>query len=134
MSTSDKAQPVKIELRGVSVHTRHGVSVAEREVGQRMIFDVDLNLDSCLATVNDELEGTVDYGEATAVLLEAATERSYLTLERLVTVIAGRLLEMSGAGSVRVRATKPEPPIPVVMDGASVEVTLSGESAPADGE
>jgi dihydroneopterin aldolase len=26
---------------------------------------------------------------------------------------------------VTVRATKPEPPIPVVMDGASVEVTLT---------
>jgi dihydroneopterin aldolase len=101
------------------------VSEAEREVGQRMVFDLTLELDNCEATATDELDGTVDYGAVTEVLVEAATTKSYLTLERLSTVIAGRILDLFPAvGRVTVRASKPEPPIPVVMDGASVEVTL----------
>jgi dihydroneopterin aldolase len=109
----------------VSVHTSHGVSKAEREIGQRMVFDLTLELDSCPATATDELDGTVDYGAVTEALVEAATARSYLTLERLSTVIAGRMLELFPFARVTVRASKPEPPIPVVMDGASVEVSLT---------
>lgn len=116
-----------IRLSGVSVHTNHGVSEAEREVGQRMVFDLTLELDTCEATATDELDGTVDYGAVTEALVESATAESFLTLERLTTVIAHRMLELFPVRRVTVRASKPEPPIPVVMDGASVEVSLNRE-------
>ena len=58
-----------------------------------------------------------------------ATERSRLTLECLVTEIAEAILERFPVSSITVRATKPEPPVPQVMDGASVEVTVE---APGD--
>jgi dihydroneopterin aldolase len=121
-----EASPVTVRLSGVSVHTNHGVGAAEREVGQRMVFDLELELAECPATASDELSGTVDYGAVTEELVGAARARSYLTLERLVTVIAETMLErFSQVGRATVRATKPEPPIPVVMNGASVEVTLT---------
>ncbi len=125
MTSNPDSRAVMIRLSGVSVHTNHGVGAAEREVGQRMVFDLELELEHCGATANDALDGTVDYGAVTETLVEAATAESYLTLERLVTVVAESLLErFPPAGRVSVRATKPEPPIQVVMDGASVEVTL----------
>jgi dihydroneopterin aldolase len=125
MPDSSSETVATIRLSGVSVHTNHGVSEAEREIGQRMVFDVSLELDCCGATATDELDGTVDYGAVTEVLVESATARSYLTLERLVTVVGENVLErFSAVERVTVRATKPEPPVPVVMDGASVEVTL----------
>lgn len=128
---SFEAGDVTVRLTGVSVHTNHGVGAAEREVGQRMVFDLELVLAGCAATATDELVGTVDYGAVTEELVDAAKARSYLTLERLVTVVGETMLERFGAVErVTVRATKPEPPIPVVMDGASVEVTLSrGEAS-----
>ena len=115
---------ITIQLRGVSVHTNHGVGEAEREVGQRMVFDIDLSLQECPATVTDELDGTIDYSAVTELLVEIATERSYLTLERLTAVIAERFLDQFNATMVRVRAAKPEPPIAVVMDDAAVELIL----------
>jgi len=126
MSASFDVGGVTIRLAGVSVHTNHGVGEAEREVGQRMVFDLALTLDSCGATGSDELEGTVDYGAVTGQLVETATAQSYLTLERLTAVVGESLLErFPEVARVTVRATKPEPPIPVVMDGASVESTVS---------
>ena len=126
MSPQPEPGTVTDRLTGVSVHTNHGVGEAEREVGQRMVFDLELSLGECGATASDELDGTVDYGAVTEELVEAATSQSYLTLERLSTVIGERLLDrFPPVAVVTVRATKPEPPIPVVMDGASVEVTLS---------
>ena len=124
-SREESAPAATIRLSGVSVHTNHGVSEAEREIGQRMVFDLTLELANCDATATDELDGTVDYGAVTEALVESATGESYLTLERLTTVIAGRMLDQFPVHRVTVRASKPEPPIPVVMDGASVEVSLS---------
>ncbi len=117
-----------VRLRGVSVHTHHGVGQAEREVGQRMVFDLDLTLDGCDAAETDELAGTVDYAEVTALLVNAATETSYSTLERLTRVIAERIVARFEVSRVRVSACKPEPPIPVNMDGAAVELTLDRPS------
>ena len=113
---------VTIEVSGLSLYTRHGVSDAERELGQRLVFDVAFELDECDATVTDRVEDTVDYGEVCEQVALAAQERSYKTLERLCTAVAERLIDRFGAESVRVKASKPEPPIPLPVDEVSVEV------------
>ncbi len=111
-----------IRISGVSLRTNHGVTEAEREIGQRMIFDLELVPVECTATATDDIDGTVDYGELAAYVEQVATATGYRTLERLTTVIAEGILDRFAAESVRVRATKPEPPVPQQMDGASVEV------------
>ena len=113
---------VTIEITGLSLYTRHGVSDAERELGQRLLFDVAFELDDCDATVTDRVEDTVDYGQACEQIALAAQERSYKTLERLCSAVADRLMDRLGAESVRVKATKPEPPIPLPVEEVSVEV------------
>jgi dihydroneopterin aldolase len=113
---------VTIEITGLSLYTRHGVSEAERELGQRLVFDVTFELDDCDATVTDRVEDTVDYADACEQVALAAQERSYRTLERLCSAIADRLSQRYGAESVRVKAAKPEPPIPLPVEEVSVEV------------
>ena len=51
-----------------------------------------------------------------------ATQRSDKTLERLCAAIADRLLKDFDAQAVAVKASKPEPPIPLPVDDVSVEV------------
>jgi 7,8-dihydroneopterin aldolase/epimerase/oxygenase len=114
---------VDVELRGLSVYTHHGVTEAEREIGQRLEIDVTFDAPSCDAVLTDRLEDTVDYAEVTDIVVLAATERNYKTLERLCQVIGERLMERFGCESVRVRAAKPEPPLPVSIGEAAVEVT-----------
>jgi 7,8-dihydroneopterin aldolase/epimerase/oxygenase len=113
---------VTIEISGLSLYTRHGVSEAERELGQRLLFDVTFELDECDATNTDELEDTVDYADVCEQVALAAQERSYKTLERLCTAVAQRLVDRYGADAVRVKASKPEPPIPLPVEEVSVEV------------
>jgi dihydroneopterin aldolase len=116
------APAVTIEISGLSLYTRHGVSDAERELGQRLVFDVVFELDECDATVTDRVEDTVDYGKVCEQIALAAQERSYKTLERLCTAVADRMVDRFGADSVRVKAAKPEPPIALPVDEVSVEV------------
>ena len=113
---------VSVEVTGLSLYTRHGVSEAERELGQRLVFDVAFELDECDATITDRVEDTVDYAEVCEQVALAAQERQYRTLERLCAAVADRLMERFGAESVRVKAAKPEPPIPLPVDEVSVEV------------
>jgi len=114
---------VEVDLRGISIYTHHGVSDAEQEVGQRLEFDLSFDVPDCDAVLTDRIEDTIDYSEVCDIVVLAATERSYRTLERLAQVIGQRLIERYGCESVRVRAAKPEPPLPLSIQEVGVEVT-----------
>ena len=113
---------VTIEIVGLSLYTHHGVTAAEREIGQRLVFDVRFDVGEPDALVTDRVEDTVDYGEVCQVIALIAQQRSYKTLERLCAVIGDRLSSQFGADSVTVKASKPEPPIPLPVEEVSVEV------------
>ena len=118
-----RAEPsVMVEISGLSVYTHHGVDEAERTVGQRLVFDLSFEVGAADATITDRVEDTVDYADASQQVYLIAQERSYKTLERLCSVVADRMLERYAAESVTVRATKPEPPIPLAVEEVSVEV------------
>src|SRR4051812_13980983 len=117
---------VTIEIVGLSLYTHHGVEAAEREVGQRLIFDLSFEVGECDATVTDRVEDTVDYADVCQQVALAAQERSYKTLERLCSAVADRMIDRYGAEAVTVRATKPEPPIPLPVDEVSVEIWKEG--------
>ena len=89
--------------------------------GSSSTFSFDVP--DCDAVLTDRIEDTVDYSEVCDIVVLAATERSYRTLERLAQVVGGRLIERFGCESVRVRASKPEPPLPLAIQEVGVEVT-----------
>ena len=113
---------VTIEVSGLSLYTHHGVTEAEREIGQRLVMDIRLEVGECDATVTDMVEDTVDYGAVCNTVALVAQQRSYKTLERLCSAIADRLLEDYSAEEVWVKAAKPEPPIALPVSEVSVEV------------
>ncbi len=118
---------VSIEISGLSLFTHVGVTAAEREVGQRLILDLRLEVGDCDATVTDRIEDTIDYGEACDTANLVAQQRSYKTLERLCAAIAERMLEHFAVQSVWVKASKPEPPLPFALSEVSVEVWREAE-------
>jgi dihydroneopterin aldolase len=124
----ETAEAVTIEVTGLSLYTHHGVTEAEREVGQRLVVDLRLDVGQTDATVTDSVEDTVDYGEVCQLVALIAQQRSYKTLERLCGAIANRLLADYELEGVWVKATKPEPPIALSVDEVSVEVWREGEA------
>src|SRR5205807_6571977 len=118
----ESAESVTIEITGLSLYTHRGVSEAEREVGQRLVLDLRLDVGTTDATVTDAIEDTVDYAEVCQLVALVAQQRSHKTLERLCGTIASRLLADYDLESVWVKATKPEPPIALPVDEVSIEV------------
>jgi 7,8-dihydroneopterin aldolase/epimerase/oxygenase len=113
---------VTIEISGLSLYTHHGVTAAEREVGQRLLLDLRLDVGECDATLTDRIEDTIDYGQVCEMATLVAQQRSYKTLERLCAAIADRLLEQYSCNAVWVKAAKPEPPLALPVTEVSVEV------------
>ncbi len=120
-------ESVTIEITGLSLYTHHGVSAAEREVGQRLVLDLRLDLGEADATVTDAIEDTVNYAEVCQLVALVAQQRSHKTLERLCSTIAERLLADYDLEGVWVKAAKPEPPIALSVDEVSVEVWREAE-------
>lgn len=116
------AESVTIEIAGLSLYTHHGVTEAEREVGQRLVLDLRLDVGETDATVTDSLEDTIDYAEVCQLVALVAQQRSHRTLERLCSTIADRLLADYELEGVWVKAAKPEPPIALSVEEVSVEV------------
>jgi dihydroneopterin aldolase len=123
----ESAESVTVEITGLSLYTHHGVTEAEREVGQRLVLDLRLDLGETDATVTDSIEDTVDYAEVCQLVALIAQQRSHKTLERLCSTIADRLLADYELEGVWVKAAKPEPPIALAVDEVSVEVWREAE-------
>ncbi|MDQ4130145.1 MAG: dihydroneopterin aldolase [Actinomycetota bacterium] len=119
---SEAESTVTVEVSGLSLYTHHGAEAAEREIGQRLVFDLSFALEECEATMTDRVEDTVDYADVCQEVALAAQERSYRTLERLCAAVAERMIDRYGADSVTVRAAKPAPPLTLPVDEVAVEV------------
>ena len=113
---------VTIEISGLSLYTHMGVTEAERQVGQRLIVDLRLDIGECDATVTDRIEDTVDYGQVCELVYLVSQQREYRTLERFCAAVADRLVDRYELHAVWVKAAKPEPPIALNVGEVSVEV------------
>jgi len=125
----EERDEVTVEIRGLSLYTHHGVSAAEREIGQRLLVDLRMAVVDCDAVVTDRVADTIDYGEVCQLVALVAQQRSYKTLERLCAAIADRVVSDYGAEEVWVKCTKPEPPIPLAVEEVSVELWRAGDGA-----
>ena len=75
------------------------------------------------AGISDDLADAINYAEAYQVVKEIVEGASKNLLEAVAEDVAQRVLSEFNVPSVRVRVTKPSPPIQgAVMSGATVEV------------
>lgn len=113
---------VTIEVSGLSLYTHMGVTEQERQIGQRLLVDLRIDVGECDATVTDRVEDTVDYGQVCELVSLISQQREYRTLERFCAAVADRLIERYEVSAVWVKAAKPEPPIALSVGEVSVEV------------
>jgi len=113
----------RVFIRGIQFYGHHGVAEEERRLGQRFLMDVELNLDLRPAGKSDELSASIDYAEVLRVVKEIGEMEQYRLLEALAERVATVLLERYPAVSVRIRASKPAPPLPGAFEAVGVEIS-----------
>ncbi|KAA1036162.1 dihydroneopterin aldolase [Macrococcus equipercicus] len=112
----------KIFLQGMKFYAYHGVFEEENKLGQIFVVDVELSIDLTEACATDELETTVNYGEAYQLIEEEMKESS-----KLLEHVAGRIAKTLFAHynrvvALSVRITKENPPIAGHYDGVGIEI------------
>lgn len=121
------SEPDRIELRGLRLAGRIGVSEAERSVEQPLEVDIDISLDLAPAGSSDDLGDTLDYGAACQRVAEVVATTRPALLERLAADMADAVLAIDDrVQAVTVVMRKLDPPVAHALASAGVRVTRPG--------
>lgn len=101
----------KIFFRDMQFYGYHGVYAEENRLGQRFSVDLELGMDLYEAATTDDLNKTVDY-QAVYDTVRAIVEGEPVKLvEALAERVTTQLFATFPIEEIRIRVTKPDPPI-----------------------
>ncbi|MDT8862674.1 dihydroneopterin aldolase [Alkalihalobacillus sp. MEB130] len=116
----------KIYMNQLSFYGYHGVFQEENKLGQRFVVDLILHVDLAKAGATDDLEETINYGDAFKRVKEIVEGTPYKLLESVAEKIANVLLSAyANLEECTVKVIKPDPPIPGHYQSVAVEITRS---------
>ena len=113
----------KISLQGMVFYGYHGVGVAERELGQRFVVDLEVERELRSAGLSDDPEDTINYSKVYRAVKEIVEGPGRKLLENVAEAIAERVLRDFDVESIRVTVKKPEAPMKgSILAHAAVEI------------
>lgn len=112
----------KIIIEGIEFYGYHGDLPQEREMGQRYTVDLEILLADLPAGSSDRLEDTIDYAAVVRRVEEIGRSEQFHLIEALAERIAEAVLKDFAPDEVKVRVTKPHPPIPAPVLAVAVEI------------
>ena len=112
-----------LTVKNIRVYGYTGYFPEEQVLGQWFSVDLTFRLNLAMAGDTDELPDTLDYSQAVSLVQTIVKSTTVKTVERLITIIADRLLQETIAEEVTVRLTKCQPPIPDFAGEITLEIT-----------
>lgn len=113
-----------IRVLGAEVYARHGVTDAERAIGGRYSFDLEIETDIATAAATDHVADTINYESAYLIARDILSGSNRRLLESLVVEIADALLRnFPATQAATVRLRKLSAPIDGVLRAVEVEHT-----------
>jgi dihydroneopterin aldolase len=95
-----------IRLEGLSVFGHHGARPYEKEAGQRLEVDLELEPNDNRAEDSDRLADAVDYDRLYQTVREVVEQKSFHLLEALAAATAETILERFAVRRAKVRISK----------------------------
>jgi dihydroneopterin aldolase len=128
----------RIELRGLTVHGRHGVYEFERTKGQEFVVDIVVWIDLVEAAATDDLAATYDYGALSRQAADIVAGPPHNLIETVGAKIAESVMDDERVHAVEVTVHKPHAPIGRQFADVAVVVRRSrrggrGSVIPASG-
>lgn len=114
-----------IEVRGLKVMGRIGVTADERAHTQPLVISIAAQMDTRAASTTDDLTATLDYEDLVRTISKIVQSEEYKLLESLADRIARSVLEHRFVDDVWVRVAKPNAPLDEDVDEVAVEITRS---------
>lgn len=95
-----------VRLEGLSLFGHHGARPYEKEAGQRLEVDLEIEALDDRAEHSDKLADATDYGGVWKAVREVVEGRSFHLLEALAAATADELMTRYPARRIRVRIAK----------------------------
>ncbi len=115
----------RIELRGLTVHGRHGVYERERVSGQDFVIDITVWIGLADAAVGDDLADTYDYDALAQLAAGIVAGPPRNLIETVGGEIADRVMDDERVHAVEVVVHKPQAPIAQKFADVAVVVRRS---------
>ena len=115
----------RIELRGLTVHGRHGVYERERVSGQDFVVDITVWIDLADAAASDDLADTYDYDALAQLAAGILAGPPRNLIETVGGEIADRVMDDERVHAVEVVVHKPQAPIAQKFADVAVVVRRS---------
>ena len=120
----------KIYLKDVEIFANHGVFQEEKSLGQKFIFDIELELDLSKAGKTGDLKSSVHYGELVYGIEKVVCEKSYDLIETVGERVSEYILnEYRFIKNVKVKVKKPWAPIGRHLKYAAIEINRGWHEA-----
>lgn len=114
-----------IEVRGLRLKGRHGVTPEERQQEQEFVVSLAARTDTRMAARFDDLAATLDYEEVVRQIAKVVTGESFQLIETLADRIARGILMNARVLDVWVRVAKSKAPLPEDVEEVAVEISRS---------
>lgn len=114
-----------IQVKNIRCYGYTGLLLEERVLGQWFEVTLTLWVDLIPPAKSDQIEDTVDYRRAIAIVKELVSQEKFALIERLTHAIAEAILDLELVQKVRVQLIKVSPPIPDFGGQIVIDITRS---------
>lgn len=122
-----KTKTTKINVANIPCFCRVGIDPQERKLGQRLLIDVSLDIDSTKLTKSDDINDTISYVDIFKIVQDVGQAKSYSLIEVLAEKLATSFLKNTLVIKVKLKVHKPHIPYEDFQGNVSVEVERSRE-------
>ncbi len=114
-----------IQVKNIRCYGYTGLLLEEQVLGQWFEVTLTLWVDLIPPAKSDQIEDTVDYRRAIAIVKELVSQEKFALIERLTHAIAEAILDLELVQKVRVQLIKVSPPIPDFGGQIVIDITRS---------
>ena len=98
----------KIFIRELTAETTIGIYDRERDIRQKVLIDLEMEVDTSIAASTDSISDALDYSQISHELITFIEASDCFLVETLAEELAGIILEKFKVAWVRLKLTKPE--------------------------
>ena len=113
---------MRINVEQIPCYVSIGIHDEEKKMGQRLLVDVYVDIDSVQATKSDHVSNTFSYVDIHRIVQEVGKGKPYSLIETLAESILDGVIKHSIVKSAKVRVHKPHIPFPEFQGNVSVEI------------
>lgn len=94
-------------IEQLEIQTVIGVFAWEKRIKQKLVIDLECDINECVAGDTDELVDALDYAAVAQSILDFAETTSFNLVETFAHKLLDRLLEQFNVDCVRIKVAKP---------------------------